>query len=194
MPFTVFAANSKLSGGSLFVSVNSKDAAVYLKVFKQIANNDKNQKENFDWKNGINIKISVAEAGGLLRAVRNNGKYSFYHSFDNKVTTGTFNFYSVEGTKDGKPVTNQGFGLTIKKDDKEYKIGMKTDMAEAFAEYLVFCLQKIYSAMYAEDKKKAEEFAAKKAAEKPVEKPVEKPKTEKPTETTGEVTGDDADF
>lgn len=190
MPFTVFAANAKLTGGALFVSANSKDAAVYLKVFKQVANNDKDQKNNFDWKNGINVKLSVAEVGGLLRAVRNNSKYGFYHSFDNKVTTGNFTFYSIEGTKDGKPITNTGFGLTIKKDTEERKVGMKTDMAESFAEYLVFCLNKVYSAIYAEDKKKAEEFAAKKAEKST--KPVEKP--ELAPENTGEVSGDSVDF
>ena len=38
--------NSKISGGCLFVSFNSKDAAVYFKLLPQVANNP-DKKNNF---------------------------------------------------------------------------------------------------------------------------------------------------
>lgn len=151
-----YSPNSKLTGGALFVSFNSKEGHAYFKLLRQIANNP-NKKGNYDGNNPVNVKLSTDEAAGIIDAVRNNGEYSFYHDFNGNVTSGRFAFYSIQPkTPKDKPKT--GYGLTVNKGDVEIKIGFNRGSAERLAQYLEFALDHIFSADYQADKKKFEEL------------------------------------
>ena len=208
-----FAPNKAVTGGVAYVSFNSKDANVYIKLAKQINNNP--DKKNFDLANAINVKFSADEAAGMVRAIRTGGAFDFFHQFgDYPATSGSLSFYSIDGAA-GKPPTT-GFGLKVKKENQEYKVGFTEDSAERLKLYLEFALDHIFTADYAEDKAKAAEYLAKKEggqattakptqkqpspAKKKVAAPAPEPEPESEPETndddgsTGSTDDDDVNF
>lgn len=163
MPNQFYSPNAKISGGALFASFNSKDGAVYLKLLKQVANNV-NKVGNFDGKNPINVKLSQDEAADIIRAIRTNSQSSFYHKFNDEVSTGKFNYYEIDGKdKDGNPTKRKGFGLTVKKNDIEVKVGFTLGSAERLSIFLNNALTHIMDAEYSQDLKDAKEYQDKKS-------------------------------
>mgnify|MGYP001604109793 CR=1 FL=1 len=176
-----FSPTPKISGGALFATFNSKEGNIYWRLLKQIANNQ-NKKGNFDGANPINVKLSQDEAADVIRAVRTNSTSSFYHKFDDNVTTGKFSYYELDGQdKEGKPTKRKGFGLTVKKGEKEVKIGFTLASAERLSLFLQNALTHIMDAEYAEDIKQAKEYAAKKK-DSPQESPEPAPNQEEDKE------------
>lgn len=152
MPNQYYSPNSRINGGALFASFNSKDGSVYFKVLKQIANNP-DKKNNFDGKSPINVKLSQDEAANIIRAVRTNSSCSFYHKFNDDVTTLKFTYYKT----DGNP-PREGFGATIKRNDVEVKIGFTLGSAERLSLFLQNALVHIFDAEYSQDLKEAKEY------------------------------------
>lgn len=171
-----FSPNQKISGGAAFFSFNSKDGCVYLKLLKQIANNA-NKLNNFDGKNPLNIKLSQDEAADIIRTIRTRGKSKFYHVFDNKKTSGSFNYYEIAPSKEGdEPKT--GFGLTVKKisdeNTLEIKVGFTPASAERLRLFLENALNHIFDQEHRDDIKRAEEFRANKSTkESPPQEAIE---------------------
>ncbi len=178
-----FAPNKSMTGGAILASFNSKDANVYFKAAKQVNNNP--DKKNFDFQNAVNFKFSADEAAGIFRAIRTCSEFKFIHSFTDQsnvkhTTSGSFRYYNIPSKTEGVP-NKEGYGFTGNKDGNTYKCGFTLDSAERLAQYLQFALNHIFSADYSEDKKRAEEFAAKKNAEsKPTQKPTAKSSTKTP--------------
>lgn len=161
MPLSFYSANSKKSGGALFVSFNSKDGSGFFKLLQQTGWDAQAKKGSFAGGNTINIKLSQDEMGSFIQAVRTKGRFNFYHSFGNESTTGTFSYYNKK-LDNNKEI--EGFGLTIKKDNLEIKVGFSLGGAERLAEYFKFVFTHIFSAIYAADKKYAEENKKNKAS------------------------------
>ena len=150
-----FAPNPNMTGGAVLVSFNSKEANVYFKIAKQVNNNP--DKKNFDFKTAINVKLSADEAAGIVRAIRTGDKFKFYHQAqDFPATSGSYAFYAIDQGAGKEPRT--GFGLKVKKEDKEYKVGFTEDTAERLKLYLEFALDHIFTADYSEDKARAAEY------------------------------------
>ena len=168
MPNAFYSPTTKVSGGALFASWNSKEGSVYLRVLKQIANNP-DKKGNFDGKNPLNIKLSQDEAADFVRSVRTNGESKFYHKFDSAVTTGSFKHYVIPA-KDTYPARS-GFGFSVKKTqdgkETEIKVGFTLASAERFSLFLQNALVHIFDAEYSQDLKEAKEYNEKRAATKP---------------------------
>lgn len=184
MANSYFSPNKSITGGALFLSFNSKDGNVYAKFLKQIANNP-DKKNNFDGKNPINIKLNQDEAAGIIRAVRTNSSHSLYHEFNSEVTTGSFKYYKIEA-KEGSP-ERQGFGFTIKKNEKEIKVGFTLASAERLSLFLQNALVHIFDAEYAQDIKDAKEYAEKaKKTQKTEDAPTPAPSPE-PTQSDDNV-------
>lgn len=183
MPNQFYSPNAKISGGALFASWNSKDGSIYLKVIKQIANNP-NKIGNFDGKNPINVKLSQDEAADIIRAIRTNGESKFFHKFENDTCTGKFNYYELDGQNGAK---RKGFGLTVKKNDKEIKMGFTLGSTERLSLFLQNALVHIFDAEYSEDLKKYKEAKAKVGTVNKIENPEE-------SETAIPSTSDNADF
>ncbi len=165
MPSQFFSPNSKISGGAAFFSFNSKDGAIYVKLLKQIANNQ-NKKGNFDGANPINVKLGQDEAADIIRAIRTNSESKFFHQFEANKTSGSFKFYTIPA-KDQYPAKS-GFGLSVKKNsdgkDAEIKVGFNLGSAERLSLWLQNALTHIFQAEYSQDIKEAKEYAEKKKA------------------------------
>ncbi len=156
-----FSPNKSVSGGALFASWNSKDGSVYWKLLKQIANNP-SKKDNFDGKNPLHVKLTQDEAADIIRAVRTKTESNFYHTFEGKTCTGSFKYYEIE-PKTPQDKKRTGFGLTVKKtvdsQVQEIKIGFTAASAERFRIFLENALVHIMDCEYAEDVRKAKEYA-----------------------------------
>jgi len=154
MPNQYYSSNSKITGGAMFASFNSKDGCVYIKLLKQIANNP-SKVGNFDGKNPLNIKLGQDEVADIIRAVRTNGESKFYHKFDQTVTSGAFKYYTIKSTEPGKP-DRQGFGISVKRTgetSQEVKVGFTLGSAERFSLWLQNALVHIFDAEYSQDLK-----------------------------------------
>jgi hypothetical protein len=176
-----FSPNSKVSGGAMFATFNSKEGHVYLKMLKQVANNP-DKKGNFDGKNPLHIKLSQDEAADIIRAVRINGEAKFYHKFDQTVTSGTFKHYTIAATD--KFPARSGYGLSVKRTvggkETEIKVGFTPGSAERFSLFLNNALVHIFDAEYSQDLKDYKESQAKKVAATPKEEPQESPAENEP--------------
>jgi hypothetical protein len=157
MPSNFFSPLPENRGAALYVSFNSKDGAMYFKLIKQTNYDIKTKKGTFRGGAITNVKFSEDETGGFIEAIRNRGKFTFYHQFESQSpTSGQFNYYERD---DGRGGRRGGFGLTLKKDNIEYKVGFSVGGAERLMEYLKFALNHINSATYSKDKKEAEAWA-----------------------------------
>lgn len=137
----------------MFATFNSKEGNIYLRLLKQIANNQ-SKKDNFDGKNPINLKLSQDEAADFIRVVRTKSKASFYHKFNEDVTSGSFSYYELDSTdKEGKPIKRSGYGLSVKKNNVEIKVGFTLGSAERFSLFLANALTHIFDAEYSLDQK-----------------------------------------
>ncbi len=180
MAVSFYSPKKDGSGAMVAVSFNSKDESVWLKPIKQTGTTS----HNGEFKGGasINVKLNVNEVGDILQAIRTNGGVSFFHKTPDKTTTITFKHYRIASKEEGKP-DRVGFGLGIKQGSQEWKIGFTLGSAEALSEYLKFGLTHIFSANYAEDKKRAAEYANKTNKKPaPVENDVEEESPEQEAE------------
>ena len=165
-----FSPNSKISGGALFITLNEKDECLFFRFLKQIANNP-NKLGNFDGKNPIQIKMNPDECADIVRAIRSKDKATFYHKFNEDVTSGTFSHYKIDTKKvdeSGKSIYKEGFGFSIKRGDSQIKVGMSPAQSERLALYLSWALQRAFLSNHKEDvkyfednKKKSQESKAK---------------------------------
>ncbi len=158
MPLSFFSPKSTGKGAALYVSFNSKDAALYFKLISQTGWDNNTKQGSF--KNGtiINVKFSLDEIGSFIHAIRTKKKANFYHSFGEENCSGSLSYYLIKAQKEGD-TDKDGFGIQIKKGELTYQVGLTTGSAEKLMEYLRFALDHIFSAIYAADKKQAEEFA-----------------------------------
>lgn len=161
MPLAYFAPTKSIKGGALFVKFISKEECAFLEFHKQTANNP-NKKDNFDFKNPKNkivVKLSKDEIGGFIRVIRTKRELSSFHSFDSNNTTISFKYYALD-TQDGKK--KEGFSFSVGKTASGVKtqvtLSLSLDQAETLMEYLRFALDHIFSAIYAADKKRNEEY------------------------------------
>ena len=162
-----YGANKATTGGMLDVSFNSKDASIYFRAAKQVNNNP--DKRNYDYETAVSFKFTPDEAAQIVKTIRTDGKWKFYHTFDAKdgtkiVTSGSLNWYEIPAKNEGQDPST-GFGFTGTKGDFTCKVALSSGGAERLAEYLQFALEHIFSSDYSEDKAKALERQAKKAAE-----------------------------
>lgn len=170
MPSEFYSGTKSGSGGALFVSFNSKDQSVFFRVIKQTGWNDQTSKPTFAGGATFSIKLTSDEVGDFIHAINGHDGCKFYHKFNEDVTVGNFSYYDKEYQgKDGKPHNTRGFGLTVKREKPgnpllESKIGFSLGSAERLSQYLQFALQRINEAIYAQDKKEAEEYLKKKDA------------------------------
>jgi len=177
MSLQFFTPNKSKTGGLLAVSVKALvgtfsepgDRAVWFNLVKQTGWDESSKKGSFKDGAKIAVKFTLDEVGGFIQAIRNQRNFSFFHGFDSKTTTGTFNYFFIEKDASGAVLKapREGFGLTVKKDGVEIKVSFNLAAAENLAEYLKFCLEKAYTAIYSEDKKNAEDWASKNEETKP---------------------------
>lgn len=195
-----FSANKSSTGAGVFFSFNSKDGSIYLKLIKQTGWNPSTNKGVFKGGKFINVKMDANEAGGLIRAIRTDGAFNAFHSFEGEngkeSTTIKFNYYETQGSE-GR-AGRQGFGLAVKRGDDEFKVAFTLASAESLSEYLRFALDRIHQADYAKDKEEFKQGQERKAKQqKPtepeqVEEPEGDPSPEDPAEDANTQSNDDS--
>lgn len=184
MPLSFFAGNKSNTGGAAYVSFNSKEEAVFIKIVKQTEWNTTTNHAVFKGGQTINFKLTLDEVGGLIETIRNRGKIAFFHSFDKNTTTGNFNYFEIP-SKEPNRDPRRGFGLSLKNNGVDYKVAFTLGSAENLMEYLKFALTHCYSAIYAIDIKDAKEYLAKKkTAESPATPATPVTSESKPSATT----------
>jgi hypothetical protein len=97
------------------------------------------------------------EIGSFLRAIRELKEIKLYHQTTEKKTSINFKPYALKGSDD-----YVGFGLSIIQGDAKYSIPFTFEESYVLEEYLKFVLNHIFSATYAEDKKREAEYFDKK--------------------------------
>lgn len=145
------AKTNQYGGAILDVSFNSKDESIWFNLKKQTGVNvGSDGRTSGIYKDGasVAVKFSIHEAGSLLYAIKNKSEYSVPHN----ESSIRFNYWSMDPTTPGaKP--REGFSLSVKKDNVDFKSTFNLGTAETLAEYLRFALEHIFSAIYAADKK-----------------------------------------
>jgi len=175
MPLSIYSPNSTTTGSALFISLSSKDGAMYFNLLKQVSWDANTKKASFKDGARLNVKFSLDEVGEMVNVIKNRGKWNFYHNFSETVVSGGFTYYSKEYDYKGKKVTKTGYGLTVKKGDQEWKVGFTLGSAEKLLAYLNFFFDRCFQAIYAADKKAFEEKQKnKKTLENPPEEVLDK--------------------
>lgn len=155
MGYTTYSANKQGTGALAEVSFNSKDESIWLRLTKQTGTTTSpSGRQNGTYKGGAraNVKLSIEEAGGIIHAVRTAGQFSAFHSTADKKTTVSFKYYHIPAQDQSKPA-REGFGLTVKSGNDEWKVGYSVGAAVALEQYLEFALKHhIYAAIYSKDK------------------------------------------
>ncbi len=162
MPITFFSSKKDNTGAAFFLSFDSKGEAFYAELIKQNGWSNENQNGIFKGGAKTRVKFSLDEVSDMIQTVKNKSKCSFYHKFVKdgvtEVTSGTFSFYSIKGQDDK---VREGFGLSVKKGNLQYKVGFSLGAAEKLLQYIQFGLVHVFSSIYATDKKRALEYLEK---------------------------------
>jgi len=180
MPLQFYKPNKFNTGAACALSINSKGGAVYVEVIKQLTWDEKSECATFydrDKKEkGANVKIQLDrdEIGGMIHALLTRKEFKAFHESETQQTNIVLDLYykwdaKAKAYKDDEPPL--GFGLSISRKSKEnseksnFKIPFTFGESVVLIEYFRFALEKIFSAVYSEDKKRAEERAKSKAPE-----------------------------
>lgn len=152
MPLQFYKANKSVKGAAASLSFNSKDAGIYIELIRQVSWDDSKRTGTFKGGDKCNLKLSMSEAGGILRAIEQKEEFpSAYHSFPGGSTQISFKPYEKDGSF-------SGFGLSVlrKKDGSEsrFLLGFSPSESIVIREFLKFALEHCFSAIYSADKKR----------------------------------------
>ncbi len=150
MGFKIYTATKTNNGSILDISFNSKDESIWFNLVKQTGTNTgPDGRVNGTYKDGakVAVKFSYLEAGSILYAIRNKTEYSVPHNG----TSIRVGYWQIEPTTPQNK-RREGFSVSVKKDNVEYKSSFSVGTAEAVAKYLEFALDHIFSAIYSADK------------------------------------------
>lgn len=182
MPRTYYKATPSNTGAALDVSFNSKatntkgrpDPKFFLTVTKQNGwdAQSRNGEGNGIFKDGekTSYAFNLVEISDLVNTLERRIPME---NVDGKMTNGdNFHFFhtSAKGSSNGRacfwekiPKTSNekykcGYGFTFFKDKKEFKVSLSFAEGLELVNWLRFGLEHCYSAIYADDKKRAEEY------------------------------------
>ncbi len=160
-----YKANKSIKGCGCSLSLNSKDASVFIGLIKQTSYDEARHLGSFASGDKISIKCNLTEIGSLLDALNRNIVYSTVHKSNDGMTSIKFEPYVVG---EGEEKQQRGYGLYIyrKTGDKELKFLMPFNFAEAeiLKEYFSFCIRQIFHTEYSEAKKQYKSKQEEKAA------------------------------
>ena len=157
MGLQFFKGNKSLKGGACSLSFNSKEGALFVSVIKQTGYDETRHLGSFSGGDQTTVKFNVPEIGAFLDVLNNNRDYSTFHKTKEGNTSINFKPYFV---MEGDAKVQKGFGLYIGKlgDDKKvsnsWLMPFNFGEAQVLKSYFDFVLRHIFSATYAEDKKK----------------------------------------
>lgn len=161
----LYKASKSNRGCACSMSFNSKEGSLFIQLIKQVSYNEERHIGSFAGGEKIVIKSTIFEIGSFLDVLRRNVEYSTVHKSKDATTQIWFAPYFVG---EGDQKTQRGYGLRVTKkttDNKEVKFLMPFNFGEAevLKSYLDFVLRHIFSAEYAEEKKRFKERQSKKS-------------------------------
>ena len=155
----LYKANKSNKGCACSLSFNSKESALFIQLIKQVSYDEARHLGSFSGGEKITIKSSLGEIGSLIDALKRNVEYSTVHQSKDATTQIWFAPYLVG---EGDARVQRGYGLRVSKktkDGQEFKFLMPFNFGEGqlLQTYLDFVLRHIFSADYAEQKKRYKE-------------------------------------
>lgn len=157
-----FYKPTKRSTGSLVnFSFSSKGdkKGIFVEFVKQTSWDDKAGVASFKGGEKVNIKLSLVETAGILRAIEGNTSASlngkgFYHKSDSGSASISFSPYMREGEQ-------VGFSFSVMKQEsgeqKKFAIGLDFNESTLLREFLKFALEHVFSGLYSDVVKAAKE-------------------------------------
>lgn len=168
MPLQFYKPNSFNSGSACSFSINSKGGSVYVEIVKQISWDkttetgvffDREKKEKGE---NVSVQLDRDELGDLIYAIQRNKPFKAFHESEKQTTRINFEQYAKWNKEkrvyEGEPI---GWGLSIgrkskeKNEESQFKIPFTFGESIVLLEYFRFALEKIFSAIYSEDKQRA---------------------------------------
>lgn len=139
-----YKPNSRNSGMAVSVKASDKDSGVYFSFIRQSGWNDSTKtgsfKANMDNpKAKKNIKFNATEAAGIIRAIREKGKWTSYHKFQTKGEGGAQSGVSIMFSPFEKEGVAVGFGLRItdsREKENPFSVTFTLDESELLSIYL----------------------------------------------------------
>lgn len=195
MPLQFYKPTPSNTGFASAISFNSKENCIYIQFIKQVSYDAQRRIGSFKGGKRNNFKFSLNEVGAMIYAIENTTKCSFFHSSKDATSAINFGPYALKDTQEIK-----GFSLMITKtigEEKDIcKIGFTFGEVTLLREYLKFCLDHCFSAIYSSDKKKYDDYKKNEASNKKAPKTPEAEEAADegdpwPEETASET---DADF
>ncbi len=174
MSLSFFTPNSSNTGGAVHINVVPEIGNFYFTFQKQTGWNSETKKGEFKGGETINVKFNDMEMGEFLSVMEEKGEYSFYHGFDDAVTTGRFNYFCKQRNgEDGKALKPlQRFLLAVKKGDKEFRVSLTLGAAARLKSFLATGLNLINLELIKEEAARSKKAKAEK--KHPVENAPEK--------------------
>lgn len=151
-----YKPNPKCSGSACNFSVTSsgKGQGIYVEMIKQKSWDEAQKTGKFDKEYKINLKFGEHEIAEMMVInQRQKGSVKFFHTSDAGAAQIS---YGVYNDKDGNP---KGIALGVSKGDKKLSIPFTFGEAVLLNEWFRFALSRIFTADFAEAKKKREKLA-----------------------------------
>lgn len=157
-----YKANKSNKGCACSLSFNSKEASLFIQLIKQVSYDEQRHIGSFSGGEKVTIKSNLTEIGGFIDSLKRNVDYSTVHQSKDATTQIWFAPYYVG---DGENRVQKGYGLRVSKktkDGQESKFLMPFNFGEGqiLQSYFDFVLKHIFSAEYAEQKKRYKEKTA----------------------------------
>jgi outer membrane usher protein FimD/PapC len=159
--YQFYKPNSRNTGMAVSIKVSDKDGGLYISMIRQSGWNDKTKtgsfKANMDNPRAKkSIKLNAVEAGGIIRAINERGKWSSFHKFSNGESQSgvslSFSIFEKEGV-------NVGFGFRIldsKDKESPFSVSFTMDEAEVLKLYFEEFIKGIFHKKTGEVKVEAE--------------------------------------
>lgn len=195
MPLNFFKAQATGKGSAASVKFTSKDQSFFIEVIKQVSWDENKKIGSFIGGAKVCTKLSMNEVGGMLSAAKNKSEYKTFHKTDTRSLQISFGPYFLDDKKTGEKAVYRGFGLSLFiSKDESYRIGFSPAELEVLIRYLEFGLDHCFSAIYAEDKRKLDEYFKAKGDGKGTKGAAPKEQSDAPEPSSGEPVTDNDDF
>jgi hypothetical protein len=179
------------NSGSACSFYKTRDGAIMFSIIKQASWDESRktgsfQKNKTDPKGNVKVKLSLAEAAGILEAVDKDVEFKEYHNSQNQSIQIRFAPYVDKNTNERK-----GFSLSVNKTGKDsqeklsFIIGLTFKEARLLREYMVYIIHDSFANPIKQNQE-AESSGEEATAETPAPAPTPKP----PQQSSG----DDIDF
>lgn len=135
-----------------------KEGCVFVTMVKQTGWNEKLRTGSFKDGESISVKLGLIELGEMINVINKTVRFNAYHSSASGGTTINFSPWEDKETKE-----HTGFGLQVireKEGEKtNFAIGFKMGEGVVLSEFFRVAIEHILLANYAEEKRRAKDYA-----------------------------------